>query len=358
MIRVIISEIDVRLADKGLNPQAQAVEEAQTEIRLAVRDGWLKNEPKAKINATVQRIIRAALKEISLPELRSAAYRSLNAFAERQYNTYLSVFGNTSDLLMAMLVLAAETPNPAAYARAQRTVLSSSRVEIPPLETSAKGIPLQMFAKDYFERYVVPTFYKIVEQKALDPDDISGSNSLRNRAEMEVRYNAHLQSIDELRTAGVRLVVCSVHADCSKRCSQWQGRVYSLDGTSGTTDDGKPFVPLEKATDVYYTTKAGKTYKNGLLGFNCRHKLYPYSVGMIIPHVSEAEQAKERAIDRRQRELERRVRDYKERALIFKNIDRERYLKSKRLANKWRSEYIRFSHENGRAYYPSRIKLL
>ena len=30
----------MELADKGLNPQAQAIEEAQTEIRIIVRDGW------------------------------------------------------------------------------------------------------------------------------------------------------------------------------------------------------------------------------------------------------------------------------------------------------------------------------
>lgn len=345
----------MRLADRGLNPQAEAIEEAQTEIRLIVRDGWLANKPKSVINEQVQKAIRAALKQIDIADLRSAAYRSLNAFADRQYSTYLRTFGVNSIFLLSLIALGDSAPNTAKFEHAARDVRQHASMSF---NTQAKGVPLQIYSKDYFDKYVVPVFDRIAEQKALDPDDISGSNSLRNRAEMEVRYDAHLRSIERLKSSGVRLVVCSVHADCSERCSGWQGRVYSLDGTSGVTADGRRYVPLETATDVYYTTKAGKTYKNGLLGFNCRHELYSYRDGMVIPHVDQDTQVKERAIDRRQRELERRVRDYKERALIFKNIDRERYAKSKRLASVWQKEYVQFSKDNGRAYYPSRITLL
>lgn len=345
----------MKLGDRGLNTQAGALEDAQTEIRLAVRDGWLANRPKPTINASVQKIIRKALGQIKLPALREAAYRSLNAFAERQYNTYLRAFGSSSVYLLAVIDLARREPNTPEFERAASVVR-----EFEPLtyETSARGVPLQEYSQDYFERRVVPAFDEILRQKALDPDDISGSNSLRNRAEMEVRYNAHLEQIDELRASGTKLVTSSVHADCSDRCYPWQGRVYSLDGTSGTTEDGKPFVPLEKATDIWVETKAHKWYKNGLLGFNCRHYLMPYKSGMVIPHISKETQQKERAINTKQRELERRVRDWKEQALIFKNIDRELYLNARRRAIKANKEYIQFSKDNGRAYYPSRTKLL
>ena len=95
----------MKFADRGLNPQAEALEEAQTLIRLAVRDGWLGGKPKAVINAEVQKIIRAALKEIVIPDLKNAAVRSLNAFAERQYDTYMHAFGSSSMLLLAVLTL-------------------------------------------------------------------------------------------------------------------------------------------------------------------------------------------------------------------------------------------------------------
>lgn len=344
----------MKLADKGLNTQAQAIEEAQTEIRIAVRDGWLNRRRKSEVNAQVQKIIHKALSKIRIPDLRNAVYRSLNAFAERQYNTYLRRFGADSSILLALLLLGNNNAS-AASKRQAETFLQQTSVTF---ETDAKGIPMQEYAKTYFEKRVEPVFSELLKQKALDPDDVSGSNSLRNRAEMEVRYNGHVEQIAELKNAGVKLVTCSVHADCSNRCYPWQGRVYSLDGTSGVTEDGKPYIPLEKATDIYYTTKAGKTYKNGLLGFNCRHTLIPYKAGMVIPRVSKEVQQKERAINTRQRELERMVREYKEKALIYKPLNTELYKQSKAKAIQWRNEYIKFSHDNGRAYYPSRIELL
>ncbi len=349
----------MKLADKGLNTQAQAIEEAQTEIRIAVRDGWLYGRGKAIINAQVQKIILKAAKSIKLSVLREAAFRSLNAFAERQYNTYMRRFGSNSSLLLALLTLGDEKATALQRAQAEQTVRQAKGIfRAEELETDAKGVPNQIYAADYFKRYVEPAFSEILKQKALDPDDVSGSNSLRNRAEMEVRYNSHIEQIEELRAAGIKLVTCSVHADCSDRCYKWQGRVYSLDGTSGTTEDGKPYVPLERATDIFYTTKAGITYKNGLLGFNCRHYLMPYKAGMMIPHVSKATQRKENAINTRQRELERIVREYKEKALIYKPFNTALYKAARAKAIEWRNEYIKFSKDNGRAYYPSRIELL
>lgn len=345
----------MKLADKGLNTQAQAIENAQTRIRLAVRDGWLSGKPKSVINIEVQRIIHDELQHVTLSDLRSAAYRSLNAFAERQYSTYLREFGIGSAYLSALIVLVGTAQNTARFASALRTVEHYAPAT---LGTSERGVPLQEYARDYFNERVAPVLDRMASENALDPDDVSGRNSLRNRAEMEVRYARHLDEIESLRAAGVKLVTSSVHADCSDRCYKWQGRVYSLDGTSGTTDDGKPYVPIETATDVYYTTKAGKTYKNGLFGFNCRHYLVTYKSGMTIPHVSKAEQKREQQINTRQRELERRVREQRERALMYNDIDRERYLKARERAIQANKQYIRFSQENGRAYYPSRVKLL
>ena len=203
------------LADKGLNTQAQAVENAQTRVRLAVRDGWLSGKPKSVINTEVQRIIRDELKYITVPDLRSAAYRSLNAFAERQYSAYLREFGIRSAYLSALIVLVGTTQNTARFATALKTVEQYAPVT---LEASARGVPLQEYARDYFNERVAPVIDRLASENALDPDDVSGRNSLRNRAEMEVRYARHLDEIDALRTAGVKLVTSSVHADCSDRC--------------------------------------------------------------------------------------------------------------------------------------------
>ena len=205
---------------------------------------------------------------------------------------------------------------------------------------------------------VKPALDRLAAQQARDPDDVSGRNTLRNRAEMEVRYNAHLEQIAALREQGVNLVICSTHADCSERCRPWQGRVYSLDGTRGRTDDGRSYVPLEEATDIYYTTKAGKTYKNGLLGFNCRHFLVPYKSGYRFPKPNAAEERREYEITQEQRRLETVVRKWRTKAVEYKNTDRENYLKARSNAIAANKAYIAFSKQNNRAYYPSRTALL
>lgn len=339
------------IADRGLNRQAWMLENAQTQIRLAVKNGYLAGSSRSEINRKVQDIIKQAVKSINIPRLRDDAVRSLNAFATRQYSTLQRLLGRNVEALLALFALADdETPK---YKKKQ----AEQRAE-PILSTRAAGVPVQQYAKDYMRDKVQPVLDDLAEQNALDPGDVTGRNSLRNLAEMEMRYQDHLDTIQELKNEEIKLVVASVHADCSARCYPWQGRVYSLDGTSGTTADGKKYVPLETATDIYYTTKAGRTYKNGLLGFNCRHELVPYVPGMIIPHVSKEQQRNEYAVNTRQRALEREVRKWRERALMYKDVDREKYLEARRKAAEWNKRYKSFSIDNKRAYYPDRVRIL
>lgn len=231
------------------------------------------------------------------------------------------------------------------------------------------GVPMKKFSEDYIKQNVKPVFDRLTKQYPFDPASIPKDadafweqnkhiNSLRNRAELEVRYNGHLENIENLRQQGNKLVIASSHADCSDRCREWQGRVFSLDGTSGTTPDGRKYVPLEKATDVYYTTKAGKVWKNGLLGFNCRHYLVAYKDGYRFPKPSAEEERKQYAITEKQRQYERNVRYWKTKAIYEKDVDKDAYKKAREKAITWNKKYIEFSHSNNRAYYPSRTKIL
>ena len=217
------------------------------------------------------------------------------------------------------------------------------------------GVPLHKYYKDVWDQKVKPTIDRLIESVALDPNDYSGRNSLRNLAEMETRYQAHLERIEELKASGIKLVVCSSHADCSDRCAPWQGRVYSLDGTYGVVD-GHRYVPLELATEIYYTTKAGRTYKNGLLGFNCRHELRPYE-GQLLPTISAEERKAEYAVTLRQRAMERAVRRKRVEALMLKDINKTWYLEARKKAAALYANYMKFSKENERAFYPMRTAI-
>ena len=168
--------------------------------------------------------------------------------------------------------------------------------------------------------------------------------------------------VQGLRDEGHKLVICSTHADCSDRCAPWQGRVYSLDGTSGVTDDGRKYVPLEEATNqnnVYYTNpKTGTKYKGGLLGYNCRHFLVPYKKGYRFPKPDAQEERKQYEITKKQRGFERNVIKWKTQAIEYKGIDKDKYEFAKKKAIEWNNAYIEYSKANHRAYYPSRTKII
>lgn len=340
--------------------QAIALEEAETKIRQVTKDEFFAQTPKAAIDRQIFRIIRDAENAITIPSLREAARQSLLRFYTAQYEELRRSFGWQLVLLTALFTLQGRTLagreiKPTAV---QRTTAVRTLEDAGYDRSRLLGVPLQKFSKDYMRENVKPALDRLAAQQARDPDDVSGRNTLRNKAEMEVRYQAHLDSIEELKRKGVRLVICSTHADCSERCKPWQGRVYSLDGSRGTTDDGRHYQPLETATDIYYTTKAGKTYKNGLLGFNCRHFLVPYKSGYRFPKPNAAEERKEYNITQTQRRMEAEVRKWRTVAVENKDLDRERYLDARRKAIAANKAYIAYSKQNNRAYYPSRTALL
>lgn len=333
------------------------MEEAETRIRETVKDEYFKQTPTSSIGRKVDKIIAEALKEIKIPALKDAAIRSLRNFALRQYNELKRSFNSRLIVVLALLKLTDESVSNGVKAQARRTLIIYGYDA-----ANLYGTPLRTFTEDYIKKHVTPAMDRLAEQFPLDPDDIRSEeryrNSLRNRAEMEVRYQAHFDNIDELRASGHKLVIASTHADCSDRCSKFQGGVYSLDHTYGVTDDGRKYVPLEIATDVYTKTKAGKTYKNGLLGFNCRHYLVPYRSGYRFPKPNPNEERKQYAITVRQRELERNVREWRTRAIEYKGTDRKSYLKAREKAIEWNKEYIKYSQDHRRAYYPSRTKII
>lgn len=281
-------------------------------------------------------------------------------FYNRQYDELRRSFGWQFFLFTAVMLLNNKTPygvqiKPSERQKEQATQTLERAGYTPP---RVMGVPLQRFTDDYLKKNVRPALDRLASQFALDPDDISGRNSLRNKAEMAVRFNNQQEQIAALKARGVKLVICSTHADCSERCARWQGKVYSLDGTYGYTDDGRPYQPLENATDIYYTTKQGKVWKNGLLGFGCRHFLVEYKSGYYFPKPNAAQERKEYAITEEQRKLERNVRQWLVKAAEAKGQDPQRYKEAKAKAEKWNNLYIEFSKKNDRAFYPSRTKLI
>lgn len=347
---------------RSLNPQALAIEDAETEIKRVIFAGYLAGKSKAAMQGAVEKIVQAAEKQLTSSVLRTQARQSLYRLADRLWQKLALTLGVNGAIVAATLAyaLGQRKMPPVQLAPLPATARLSAKAQLLAYETREKGVPLNMYSKNYTE-IVRGVYNDLANENALDPEDETGRNSMRNKAEMQVRYEYHQQEIESLRDGGARLVVCSVHADCSDRCFPYQGRVYSLDGTSGQTDDGREFVPLEEATENprdRYTTKAGKVYQNGLFGFNCRHRIYPYKNGMTIPYVSKATQRRENAVNTRQREYERDIRYHKQQAVLAQTAgDTDAYNKERRIAQTLNKKYIAFSKKNERAYYPDRTAI-
>lgn len=338
----------------------------------------MKRTPKKEIDKLVYKLINECLKHIKLEVLKEPTKVSLINFYQRQYNELRKIRGTNLLLLLACIKISnpdSELVKDITKSQAESIINTYGKGESYYLQLQGEydtvilhGVPMQKFSDNYLKENVKPIFDRLSKQYPFDPDDYRGQdpnkakhkhiNSLRNRAEMEARYEGHLENINDLKEQGHRLVIASTHADCSERCSEWQGRVYSLDGTSGTAPDGRKYVPLEDATDVWYQTKAGKWYKNGLLGFNCRHYLVPYKDGYRFTRVNEITEEKEYEITKKQRQLERKVRYWRTEALTHKGVNQSEYQKARKKAIKANKEYIAYSHRNNRAYYPDRTKLI
>lgn len=344
----------MKIATDGLNKSAQAIEEAQTAIRELIQRAYIYGYSKAFAEREIKKIIDTAVKGITIPRLKQDTIISLLNFSNKQ-----RLIWEQSNIPSALLLVFTTGKAAKALQYPTKTVLGAFKTitGVNP-QTIARGVPLQEYYKTVWKDKVKPVLDRLCNERALDPNDLTGRNSLRNLAEMEVRYQGHKDEIANLRKRGVKIVACSSHADCSGRCAPYQGRLYSLDGTSGEIN-GERYVPLEQATNNprdRYTTKAGRVYQNGLLGFNCRHYLRAYT-GQLLPTVSSAERKKEYAITKRQRVMERAVRSAKTAAIMAKPTNREEYLKQRERAQRLYKAYRDFSRKNERAYYPMLVDI-
>lgn len=327
------------------------IEQTEAKIRQTVLNDFMEQTDKKKTDRTIAELISAAVKKMKIRPLKRAVLQSLESFYKRYYKTLQQTLNTKMKQVSVMYYLLDKNDR-------RRKALDNTFEELGYDNSRMLGVPNMMYSKDYTKNLVKPLIDKLSNEVALDPDDLEGRNSLRNRAEMEVRYKKHEDNIQELKDKGVKLVVASSHADCSERCSEWQGRVYSLDGTRGTTDDGRKYVPLEVATDIYYTTKKGKRYKNGLLGFNCRHYLMAYESGKSPTHPSPQKQAIERALTEKSRAYERAIRKTQIKVMTAKGLDKAEYKKQKAIANSLVEKYKKFCLDNQRPIETERLKII
>lgn len=220
----------------------------------------------------------------------------------------------------------------------QRKVITEFRNHI---TNAKKGLAL---IKDYDRKVIEQTKLLASEPVKYIAKD-GRAISIRNKVEMSVRYEANMKDLEQYKSLGIKLVWTSSHADASPRCSPFQGKLWSLDGTSGTID-GIKYQPIEIALNA----NGGNSIING---YNCRHYLIEYEKGSVAPrHFTSKEIQKEYRIDQRQRIYENEIRHKK----TMETLLRQQGFKEEasKMREQWQNlnkRYEEYSIKNGRAFY-------
>lgn len=337
--------------------QVLAVESAQTEIKLAARDAVLTDKPFDSLQKDFSRIIKELTDELESDLLKKRCQETLPIFGLRVYMALLSVFGiGTPNNMAAITRISSANGNLGEQARKAMATMK-------PINAREWAYNRATPNSTQFENVQRVLAKKLREIAVMEPKpDYETNVNLRNVAEMETRLQHQNKMLDTLRSNNVRLVWIEPHSNCSKRCEKYQGKLYSLDGTSGKVD-GEDYKPLTFATNNpadKYTTKAGITYQNGcILGFNCRHKLIPYEKGNKPREIPGNVIRRQRHLEEEQRRMEREIRRAREVTLMLGGIGAGKaYTAAKARQVKLRKEYEEFSRKNKVPFYRERLRVM
>lgn len=164
-------------------------------------------------------------------------------------------------------------------------------------------------------------------------------------ANMVIRSNTRKVTtevqMERAKEYGADLIEVSAHAGARPLCAPYQGRIFSLSGTS-------------EKYPAFSSTSYGETA--GLFGINCGHNQYPFFEGISRQTYSPDETAAEKAENARvyqesqqQRAIERGIRAAKRQATVFESLgDKEATARAKSLIGDRQAAMRDFIKETGR----------
>lgn len=196
-------------------------------------------------------------------------------------------------------------------------------------------------------------------------DSLGRHKSIRNMAEIKTRYDLIQGDLEKLENKGVKYVVATAHANCSERCSHWQGKTFIVDldiNSRQMYGYDKALVkskckPLPKSMWVdgrpTYSLKAA--VECGFLSYNCQHRVVAYQKGIQPPKYDAIQVEKRRSISTTQRNYENTIRHLKTmESLAATKKERKDF---SRKWHKLEKEYKLFSEKNNAPFYIWRTQI-
>ena len=221
--------------NQGLQWQVVLVADAETDLKLLVRNCVLNGDNLATVNDKVTRFIKELLDELESESIKAKVKQSFPAFATRLYYKWLQVFGTQAMALAYLTALKASKTNiPQSVEETLKAIPKERELSVytPSLDAGAynRATPNQMYNLEY-EKEIQKRINEIAD---ITPKaDYNTRYSLRASVELELRWEHNQKQIGDMVENGVKLAWIDSHANCSERCEPWQGKLYSLNGTSG-----------------------------------------------------------------------------------------------------------------------------
>ena len=165
--------------------------------------------------------------------------------------------------------------------------------------------------------------HEIADGRLTATDSLGRVKSIRNMAEIKTRYELIQGDMERLEKKGVKYVTATAHANCSERCSWWQGKTFLIDIDIASRqmygyDKAKAKrmckpLPQSKWIDGRETYSLKDAIECGFLSYNCQHKVVEYFKGIQPPQYTAAETDKKRDVSQKQRQIENEIYKLKQR---------------------------------------------
>ncbi len=324
-----------------------AVANATTRIKELITASIIENKSQEELTKALNKTIDVTCKLITNPELREQTRNALVTSSRKWYyqlNQTVNILNrNLANKVKGFKAGTYTGDINALFENVEGIRLQKIR---PYLDVSTKGLAV---IEDYDKKLKLA-----MKALAAEPPlvaQVEGKKaytvSLRNRAEMTVRYEANLSELKEFIASGVEFVWTTSHPDASPRCAKHQGKLYSLnaDNKQGI-HNGIPYTYLPDVLKL----NNGNSIING---YNCRHRLVAYEDDSHPPKEYTSHEIKrEYANDQKQRTFENNIRQLKtEERLMRASGDVESAQKLRLRWRKLNTKYQIDSLKMGRAFY-------
>lgn len=358
----------------------KTAEDIKIEIKRYMLESVLRRRKEATIWAYIDQMLNEFHEEFE-PEEREIAdgYRDeLHEFAREAYDSVKTAVGNMPPPLWVASLAPPDTISVQLKTEVERYAHADFTLGAEIAQKMKMHAGLHPDRMEYSRSTSAETYYAEVHKKNKEfmKDWVEWSKNKdylirvnpRNIAEMNLRFEKYQNEKKALIDNGVKLVFVPPHSNCSARCLPYQGRVYSLDGSSGSVD-GRAYEAIENVAEkktVQGKKDPSRFYYAGLFSYNCRHTMKEYVKGQNIEQIPKDRIERERKLEEKQRTMERSIRKAKEKELMYRTMNAacpnayalQTAREARKMAQQLNKEYEAFSRKNGLPFYRERTRII